>query len=175
MHIHLADIMNREGETLQLQTELEWKSFPVQSDSFSILAKTPLVLSVVNTGDKVLELKGAGRVTVAIPCDRCLEEVAVEIPLDIFRRVDMKLSKEERIRNLDESSYITGTDLDVDQFVYDEVLMQWPVKVLCSKTCKGICSRCGQNLNHGDCGCEKESLDPRMAAVRDIFSKFKEV
>ena len=175
MHIHLADIMNREGEIWQTQAELEWETFFVQSDSFMILAKSPISLSIVNTGNKVLKLTGKGSVTVAIPCDRCLEKVAVEFPLDICRRVDMKLSKEDRIKELDESNYITGTDLDIDQFVYDEVLMQWPLKVLCSKTCKGICSQCGQNLNHGTCGCEKESLDPRMAAVRDIFSKFKEV
>ena len=40
---------------------------------------------------------------------------------------------------------------------------------------KGICSRCGKNLNKGSCGCAEEPKDPRMAAISDIFSKFKEV
>jgi uncharacterized protein len=60
--------------------------------------------------------------------------------------------------------------------VYDEVLTEWPLKVLCKEDCKGICSQCGANLNHETCSCKhEERLDPRMAAISDIFSKFKEV
>ena len=40
---------------------------------------------------------------------------------------------------------------------------------------EGICPVCGQNLNLGECGCDRESLDPRMSAIRDIFKNFKEV
>ena len=86
-----------------------------------------------------------------------------------------KLSDEERVNDLDESSYLTGMNLDVDRLVYLEVLICWPLKVLCKEDCKGICSRCGKNLNEGPCGCKEEPKDPRMAAISDIFSKFKEV
>ena len=86
--------------------------------------------------------------TVGIPCDRCLEEVRTGI-LEFKRKLDMKLTDEERVNDLDESSYLTGYDLDVDRLVYLEVLMSWPLKVLCKEDCKGICSRCGKNLNDG--------------------------
>ena len=79
------------------------------------------------------------------------------------------------VNDLDESNYLTGMDLDVDRLVYLEVLMSWPLKVLCRDDCKGICSQCGKNLNDGPCGCAEEPKDPRMAAISDIFSKFKEV
>ena len=72
---------------------------------------------------------------------------------EIERKLDMKLTDEDRVNDLDESSYLTGMDLDVDQLVYLEVLMSWPLKVLCKEDCKGICSRCGKNLNEGPCGC----------------------
>ena len=51
--------------------------------------------------------------------------------LEIERKLDMKLTDEDRVNDLDESSYLTGMDLDVDQLVYLEVLMSWPLKVLC--------------------------------------------
>ena len=146
-----------------------------QTGTFPVLAKEPVELSITNTGDRVLELTGHGQITVSIPCDRCLEEVSVDIPFQIQRKLDMKLTEEERINDLDESSYLTGMDLDVDQLVYLEVLMGWPLKVLCREDCKGICSQCGKNLNDGPCGCVEEPKDPRMAAISDIFSKFKEV
>ncbi len=87
----------------------------------------------------------------------------------------MNLSEEERVNELDESSYIAGTDLDVDLMIYLEVLMSWPLKVLCNENCKGICSQCGKNLNVDSCNCEDQPKDLRMAAISDIFSKFKEV
>ena len=70
---------------------------------------------------------------------------------------------------------IDGYYLDVDKMLYNEILIGWPMKVLCSEDCKGICNVCGQNLNKGTCDCEDTSLDPRMSVVRDLFKNFKEV
>ena len=175
MQIHLSDVTDSEGKHIQLQPELELDKISFQMGDYPILEKTPVELEITNTGNKVLELKGIGSVTVGIPCDRCLEQVAVKIPYEIEHKLDMKKSDTERVQDLDENDYLTGMDLDVDRLVYLEVLMSWPLKVLCREDCKGICSRCGKNLNKGSCGCAEEPKDPRMAAISDIFSKFKEV
>ena len=71
--------------------------------------------------------------------------------------------------------WVDGYHLDVEQLLYNEILVGWPMKVLCSEDCKGICSVCGQNLNEGSCDCEDTSLDPRMSVIRDVFKNFKEV
>ena len=157
MQIHLLDISSCDGKTIQESVVPELEKIDFQMGSFPVLAKEPV------------------EITVGIPCDRCLETVAVEIPLEFKKKLDMKLSDEERVNDLDESSYLTGMNLDVDRLVYLEVLICWPLKVLCKEDCKGICSRCGKNLNEGPCGCKEEPKDPRMAAISDIFSKFKEV
>ena len=175
MQIHLSDVTDSEGKHIQLQPELELDKISFLMGDYPILEKTPVELEITNTGNKVLELKGIGSVTVGIPCDRCLEQVAVKIPYEIEQKLDMKKSDTERVQDLDENDYLTGMDLDVDRLVYLEVLMSWPLKVLCREDCKGICSRCGKNLNKGSCGCAEEPKDPRMAAISDIFSKFKEV
>ncbi len=175
MQIHLLEISSSEGKSIQQTVPIELEKIEFQKGEFPILEKTPLNLTITNTGKRVLELRGEGSVTVAIPCDRCLEEVRTNIPFVFERKLDMKLSDEERVNDLDESSYLTGMDLDVDRMVYLEVLMSWPLKVLCREDCKGLCSSCGKNLNEGSCDCEEEPKDPRMAAIRDIFSKFKEV
>nr|WP_294664017.1 DUF177 domain-containing protein [uncultured Blautia sp.] len=175
MQIHLSDITDSEGKIIQLSSEVELDKILFQMGEFPVLDKTSIELRIENTGDKVLKLTGNGSITVGIPCDRCLEQVSVTIPYEVDRKLDMKLSEKDRLENLDESSYLTGYDLDVDRLVYLEVLMSWPLKVLCKEDCKGICSRCGKNLNDGPCGCAEEPKDPRMAAISDIFSKFKEV
>ena len=175
MQIHLSDVTDSEGKIIQFSSEVELDKISFQMGDYPILEKTPVELEITNTGNKVLELKGIGSVTVGIPCDRCLEQVAVKIPYEIEQKLDMKKSDTERVQDLDENDYLTGMDLDVDRLVYLEVLMSWPLKVLCREDCKGICSRCGKNLNKGSCGCAEEPKDPRMAAISDIFSKFEEV
>ena len=175
MQIHLSEISSIEGKVVQTTVEFEMDTISFQQGSFPVLSKEPVELTISNTGNKVLELEGTCSITVGIPCDRCLENVSVNIPLAFKRKLDMKLTDEERIHDLDESSYLTGMDLDVDRLVYLEVLMNWPLKVLCKEDCKGICSQCGTNLNEGSCNCADLPKDPRMAAISDIFSKFKEV
>ena len=81
--------------------------------------------------------------------------------------VDLNEEKEEE--EPEEQAYIDGYTLDVDALVRDELFVHMPMKVLCRSDCKGICNRCGANLNHGTCGCDVTELDPRMAVIRDIF------
>ena len=175
MQIHLSDISSSEGKCIQKCVPFEMDTITFQLGSFPVLKKEPIELTITNTGNRTLELEAVGNITVGIPCDRCLEETSVEIPLQMKRKLDMKLTDEQRINDSDEISYLTGMDLDVDRLVYLEVLMSWPLKVLCKEDCKGLCSRCGKNLNYGPCDCVEEPKDPRMAAISDIFSKFKEV
>ena len=77
MQIHLSDITFSEGKTMQVTAELEMNRIIFQLGDFPILDKEPVELTVVNTGDRVLEIEGEGSVTVGIPCDRCLEQVSV--------------------------------------------------------------------------------------------------
>ena len=144
MQIHLSDISSSEGMRVQKTAEFGMDTITFQSGSFPVLAKEPIELTITNTGDRNLEVTGTGKITVGIPCDRCLEEVSVEIPLEIERKLDMKLTDEDRVNDLDESSYLTGMDLDVDQLVYLEVLMSWPLKVYVEKTAKESVASAGK-------------------------------
>ena len=70
----------------------------------------------------------------------------------------------------DEMSFVTGYELDTDALVGNEILINWPMKVLCHEDCKGICTVCGKDLNDGECGCDTFVPDPRMAVIKDIFN-----
>ena len=175
MRIQLAEILLEDGQALHREVPLEREVMEVGAERFVLSEKSPVVLDIINTGSRVIQIEGSCQVSAKIPCGRCLEEVEVSFPLRISRKADMKRLDEERVQELDEGNFITGSELDVEQLAYHELLVQWPMKVLCKEDCKGLCSRCGANLNHGECGCDRGSLDPRMAAISDIFSNYKEV
>ena len=173
MQIHLSDISSSEGKSQHYSVAFEMDTITFQQGTFPVLAKESVELTITNTGDRVLELEGSGLVTVGIPCDRCLEDVEVKVTLDFKHKIDTESDAYDQSEDLDENNYIDGYSLDVEQLVYNELLVGWPTKILCSEDCKGICNVCGQNLNKGTWNCEDTGLDPRMSVIRDVFKNFK--
>lgn len=170
MLIDLTRIANSEEKIIQTEVPYEPESFSSGLGAFPIISKTPVFLTIKNKGNQELQITGKMSFQAVIPCSRCLTDVTTEIDLDFERNADMKLSASGKIEELDEQNFIDGYNLDVDKLVYGEILMNWPVKVLCKEDCKGLCNTCGANLNLQTCGCDSTDLDPRMARIRDIFT-----
>ena len=49
-----------------------------------------------------------------------------------------------------------ATVIDLSDDVREMVLLSVPLKLLCREECRGLCPRCGADLNAGECGCTKE-------------------
>ena len=175
MLIDLSEILSIEGKTQVVEAPVSMDSFQSKLGNFPVIEKKPICVTFVNTGKKVIKIEAKGVITLAIPCDKCLKDVPTEFEIDLEEEIDMKASKEDRIKDLDEINYVTGCSLDVDQLVHNEILIHWPLRVLCKENCRGICPKCGMNLNEGTCDCDQFVPDSRMAVISDIFSKFKEV
>ena len=175
MLIDLSEILSLEGKTQVVEAPVSMDSFQSKLGDFPVAEKEPLSLTITNTGKKVLKIEAKGRITVNIPCDKCLKDVPTEFDINFEQEIDMQASKEDRIKDLDEINYVTGCSLDVEQLVHNEILIHWPLRVLCKENCRGICPKCGKDLNEGSYECDQTSPDPRMAVISDIFSKFKEV
>ena len=173
MLINLTDVLSCEEKVVKRTVETELRSFDISLGSFPLTEEKPLTLILTNLGDDKLLIEGEFSVKAQIPCDRCLTEVEVPIDVSFEKEVDMKLSAEGRIDDLDETDFINGYNLDTVKLVYGELLVNWPMKILCKPDCKGICRKCGKNLNDGPCGCDTVELDPRMAVIADIFKNSK--
>lgn len=76
-------------------------------------------------------------------CSRCLSEF--DIPIEKEINFVYELSGEYAI--------------ELDDKIKDEIILDYPLKILCKPDCKGLCPRCGKNLNEGPCGCERQTKD----------------
>ena len=175
MLINLSDVLSDQHKTVEETVRLEMEEIRLQSGAYPIISKEPVHVIVEHIRGKELLITAETRLSVMIPCDRCLEDVKREFELNCVKHVDVGLSDAELTEELDESNFIAGYHLDVDKLLFHEILSSWPTKVLCREDCKGLCNVCGQNLNTGSCNCEDTGLDPRMSVVRDLFKNFKEV
>ena len=175
MLINLSEVFTLEGKERSWEVPCEMEYFEGVDGKYPIVSSEPITVTVKNLGNRKLAVTGGTEVTLAVPCARCLEPVEYTCELEFDEELDMKVTEEERVKNLDEQSYLTGYNLDADQMVSNELTLNLPMKVLCKEDCKGICNRCGANLNVESCDCDTRSLDPRMAVIQDIFKQFKEV
>lgn len=175
MRISLSEIMNLPMGVQKRSAVYEPDTFVRLGVVYPILEKEEVVLAIENLGDRKIKIGAKTKVVLSVPCDNCLTEQRVEIPVSTEVEVDFNQSEEERVNDLNETAYIDGYDLDVNRLIYEEILLGFPMKVLCQEDCKGICKVCGANLNQGECGCVRTEPDPRMSVIRDIFNNVKEV
>ena len=99
------------------------------------------------------------------PCDRC----GVDTVKEYVVSVDKSLASSIEGDDSDTILLVPDMKLNLDEFLYSEVIMSLPMKHVCSEMCKGICQKCGKNLNEGDCGCEKKEIDPRLQVLADLL------
>ena len=175
MVISLSELMNVPDGVLQESVPVELAFFEYQGENYPFLKKENVELTVQNLGERKIRIELVGAVVLAVPCDRCLKEVSVPVDISMSAEFDFSGSNEESVLDLNETNYIDGYELDVDKLVYEEILLGFPMKVLCKEDCKGICKVCGADLNEGECDCDRTELDPRMSVIRDIFNNVKEV
>lgn len=174
MNIDISMVANSINKELTREAQIGLASFRSRLGDFPIIRKAPVTLHIRNEENAAVFINGTVDIEVMMTCARCLEDVPTPIHFDIDKKL---LIKEEGLvdEEMEKPDYLIGFELDVDKLVYAEILVNWPMRVLCRDDCKGICKVCGMNLNKGACSCQRTELDPRMAAIQDIFNKFKEV
>ena len=92
------------------------------------------VSKITNAVTVNLKLSGLLR----LKCSRCLNEFEVKFQKDL--RLNYQVDKTELI-------------IVLDQDIKEEIILDYPVKPLCKPDCKGLCPKCGKNLNEGGCTC----------------------
>ena len=70
----------------------------------------------------------------------------------------------------DEYLVLDNDQLPLDELAEEELVLNLPSKNLCRKDCRGLCPKCGRNLNEGLCGCRSDTVDPRLEALRQLIN-----
>lgn len=175
MEISLVRVLSQEGKTESFHFSPELSEIEIAGEAYPVLESTPVDIHLMHTEKNVLKITGGMELKLGLTCARCLCPVERTFTLDFEREIHLALTDQEKEELREGFSFIEKDVLYVDGLIRNELLVQWPIRVLCKDDCKGICSRCGANLNIQTCDCDTAVPDPRMAAIRDIFSKFKEV
>ena len=126
---------------------------------------------------ELFEVQGAFRTRVRLPCSRCLKDFdrllasdfeltyTKEIPglMDVFEDEEIELRVEEI-----GMFYFKGEEINLQQGIQEQVVMAFPLQPLCDDNCKGLCPKCGSDLNQGDCGCKRKPGTNKFAALKNL-------
>lgn len=120
-------------------------------------------------------VRGRFQCTVDVSCSRCLEPFA----LPIGESFDVQYLPPQALGGEDDAE-LSGADLDVLPLAEDGIdlavllrenlFLSLPVQPVCAEACRGLCARCGANLNAGACGCPPAQPDPRLQILAKLKS-----
>ena len=122
-------------------------------------------------------IRVTGRVTapLALSCSRCLEDFTSFVDTNftiIFRKDSVVTSSTEDELELGEmdllSSTYSGDEIDLTHEIEEQIVMEIPLKPLCSESCKGLCHECGIDLNTSGCSCNIEPVRLAFSALKDF-------
>ena len=168
---HSAEVMNmildlkkvflNENESISLHEDIE---FPDMSEHF----REPVSADItVRNRAGIAEFLAEVRLGYFCECDRCLKAMKKNYTFQFSHILIAQVPKDES------DDYIQAPDykLDTVSLLRDDILLELPSKFLCKESCKGLCPKCGKNLNEGECSCPKHEPDPRLAVLKQLLSE----
>jgi uncharacterized protein len=165
-----------EGLNVVLSENGAWfkECFPDSETLDFALCKVDISCIVTKTGD-TLFIKGKLSAIIDIDCSRCLEETKLPLGTDFsYTLIPAKAENEEDLEIKEEEleiSHYQGDFIDLTPIICEQIILQIPIKALCSEECKGLCPQCGTNLNASSCKCHLDFVDSRMAVLKNFKLK----
>ena len=105
-------------------------------------------------------------------CGRCLSPVEGSFTLNLEKTVAPRNILQDLSEDrLDDYAIVEDGFLDMDEQLREQMEMEFPIRFLCREDCKGLCQKCGKNLNEGKCDCVTREIDPRLAPLAKILEE----
>ena len=163
MRLDLRKIIEVPGAFVPFECELDTEllDFP------AVIAykKKPFAKGRVINEAGILELQGEIEAEMTCICDRC------GCSFDFIKATELNATiVEEDEGDNPENFVLDGDEIDLDEVLSTCFILDMDMKFLCKEDCKGLCPKCGKNLNLGPCGCGKE-IDPRFAVLEQLLDK----
>ena len=178
MYIRIEQV-NEEG--LALEFEEKPQLFPVLSEMINqgecqFVAPIKTALKAIPIGD-MIKVTGEMNTVICLPCGRCLVEYETPLKsrfeLTYVPRIPEALQEEEQ-EEVEISAaemgliYFEGEEINLQDGIQEQVILAFPIKAICKENCKGLCANCGNDLNEGDCGCDRQPPNNKFALLNNL-------
>ena len=158
------------------QSQTRSKSFEYSIDlsdenvNYEFPFKAPIkVTGVIQDRAGVVTFDATAEFTLTVHCARCMKEFTVDKTQEMHYMIstDSEDDGEET-----EGMYYAGSEeIETDDIIVPDIIMDMDIAFLCKEDCKGLCPKCGCDLNETTCSCETREVDPRLAKLGELLKK----
>ncbi|MBO5213085.1 MAG: DUF177 domain-containing protein [Clostridia bacterium] len=171
MVLDLTSLISGKVSTLDFEYELDTQSEdnPIIAPDDVSFAQSVKVRGTLTDTAGYITLEATAELDYTSRCARCLEDIFGKFVLQFNRTVAISGTLQDE--DNDSFVIVKNGKLDIDRELVEDLLLEFPSRLLCKEECAGLCPKCGKNLNFGPCDCpKKKEIDPRLA----IFAKLLE-
>ena len=181
----LITVLDLEREPLEFNLVLDPGAIDygfevVQTGPLAVEGRADLIEEHRGPKDIVADIRLRGQYdsNFEVSCARCLQPVKTPLKgqFDLIFRplgVDQGASDHSIGASETEIGYYEKDSLALEDVLREQVLLSLPARTLCRADCKGLCPRCGLDLNSESCTCDTAPSDPRWSALSELGSRIK--
>lgn len=161
--VKVPDLLGRPGTSRRLELAM-----PAPTDFDTRLADVGDTVTVRGVLESVVDgllLRGQLSASLRMSCARCLTELDVDTAVDVVELFVDPVTTDDTV---EEGYEIVDDHIDLDTLMRDALAEGVPYRALCDEGCRGLCDRCGANLNEVECDCTEDVSDPRWAALENL-------
>lgn len=170
----IVDLDSFEGPEQKFSFEVAAADLDLSDEAARPVGTFKVSGSVFNTPQ--FEVQGRIEGLLELDCTRCLCPVPFPIDIafdDVFvDPVEMSSSEERELSPSDmRADALSDRRIDLLEAAREQILLSLPTQFFCKEDCRGLCDRCGADLNRASCDCRADDVDPRWAALKDLKKK----
>lgn len=162
--INVAEIKKRLVGEKTFTYDLTPEELEITAEELQLLGDAKVQGKISNTGD-VLLLEATLSAQVRRTCGRCLREFTAVTKAEVVEKFYPAAAE-----NIEQDAFVYDSDvINITEPLRESLLLAEPLQALCKEDCRGLCPVCGADLNDGDCGCDRFTVDPRLAALKQFI------
>ena len=167
MYLDMTPILSGAADTLPFEFSFTPDADGVIAALFSDVTfpEPILVKGLVKNMAGYMVLSADVDVKYRTACARCAEPVCSELAISF----EKDIASDDVSRENDDYIFIEEKKLDLVAPVEEQLLLEMPSRTLCREDCRGLCPKCGKNLNEGPCSCPAHEPDPRLAVLKTLL------
>lgn len=128
---------------------------------------TAKVDAVITNHSGLIVLEGEIKPDLTVFCARCGKQFGYSEPIKLYAKITDKLANDDE----DEFIIMENFAVDIDEIVRSALILEAPTRYICKEDCKGLCPKCGCDLNLRNCGCDISDRDSRWDVLKDFFDE----
>ena len=164
MFIELENLFN--GGITEIPLDFEFDFSREEIDGVFPFTTPARLKGEIRNVAEIVSIKAEVTFSLDVFCSRCAEGIKKDMTVPIEHILVSELQNDET----DEFIIVENMKLDIEQLTLEDIYFALPSKFLCDESCKGLCSKCGANLNEGPCSCKKD-IDPRFEALLGLLDE----